>query len=242
MAGRIFVTGDIHGTHDIGKLSDKAFPEGVSLDKDDYLIICGDFGLVWSGDNFESHWLDWLSDMPWTTLFVDGNHENHDMLDAMPVEQWHGGKVHFVRPDIIHLMRGQVFDICGQRFFTMGGANSHDKQWRIPGLSWWEQEMPRPEEYEEARANLDACGWNVDVIITHCAPSGLLWRMVRHVESDELSTFFQEVAEKCKYRRWYFGHYHTDTELGDGFRALYYEILEVDLAADEFAVDSKQAE
>ena len=50
------------------------------------------------------------------------------MLRELPVEDWHGGTVQRVRPSVIHLMRGQVYDIAGKRFFTMGGASSRDIQ------------------------------------------------------------------------------------------------------------------
>ena len=48
------------------------------------------------------------------------------MLNALPERLWHGGRIHEVRPHVLHLMRGQVFDIEGYTFFTMGGAASHD--------------------------------------------------------------------------------------------------------------------
>ena len=88
-------------------------------DEENYVIICGDFGLVWSynGESAsEKYWLDWLNGKPFTTLFVSGNHENFDRLMAYPVEEWHGGKVQKIRPSVIHLMRGQVFDICGKKW------------------------------------------------------------------------------------------------------------------------------
>ena len=59
---------------------------------------------------------------------VDGNHENFDRFNEFPVHHWHGGKIHYIRPHVIHLMRGQVFEIGGITFFTMGGASSHDIQ------------------------------------------------------------------------------------------------------------------
>lgn len=122
----IYITGDIHG--DPSRLSMECFPEQKEMTKDDYVIICGDFGLVWdqTENKNEKYWLNWLQNKPFTTLFVDGNHENHNRLDAMPVSEWNGGKVHFVRPNIIHLMRGQVFTLQGQTYFTFGGASSHD--------------------------------------------------------------------------------------------------------------------
>ena len=102
------------------------FPEQAEMTKDDYMIVCGDAGLVWHGDKSDDPQLDRLEALPFTVLFVDGNHENFDALNEYPVEQWHGGKVHKIRPHVIHLMRGQAFELQGRTFFTMGGAQSHD--------------------------------------------------------------------------------------------------------------------
>lgn len=43
----IFVTGDIHGSRDIQKLSASNFPMQPQLSREDFVIICGDFG--WFG-------------------------------------------------------------------------------------------------------------------------------------------------------------------------------------------------
>lgn len=45
------------------------------------------------------------------TLFVDGNHDCHPRLADYPVKEWNGGLVHEIRPHVLHLMRGQVFNI-----------------------------------------------------------------------------------------------------------------------------------
>lgn len=125
----IFATGDIHG--DPTRFSTDSFPEQKEMTKDDYVIVLGDFGLVWNvgeESKTEKHWLDWLEKKPFTTLFVDGNHENYDRLNAYPVEEWHGGKVQKIRPSVIHLMRGEIYDIDGAKCFAFGGAPSHDIQ------------------------------------------------------------------------------------------------------------------
>ena len=80
------------------------------MTKNDYMIACGDFGCVWNGDKSDDPQLDRLEALPFTVLFVDGNHENFDALKEYPVEQWHGGMVHKIRPHVIHLMRGQAFE------------------------------------------------------------------------------------------------------------------------------------
>ena len=122
----VYVTGDTHGGFQ--RLGMKYFPEQKKMSREDMVIIAGDFGGLWGGTPAEKYWLDWLEDKPFTTAFLDGNHENFAMLNALPERLWHGGRIHEVRPHVLHLMRGQVFDIEGYTFFTMGGASSHDIQ------------------------------------------------------------------------------------------------------------------
>lgn len=123
----IYVTGDTHAKFD--KFSTANFPEQKGMTRDDYVIICGDFGGVWTYNEStteESCWLDWLSKKTFTLLFVDGNHENFDRLKKFPVVNFHGGKAHRIRENIYHLMRGYVFELEGKKFFAFGGAQSHD--------------------------------------------------------------------------------------------------------------------
>ena len=92
----IFITGDTHMPIDKEKLTARIF-DHTGKTKNDYVIICGDFGGVWDyrGESREEkYWLDWLENKPFTTLFVDGNHECFPRLNAYPVEEWNGGKVH----------------------------------------------------------------------------------------------------------------------------------------------------
>ena len=120
----VLITGDTHG--DFTRFKKEIFYEQAELTKDDCVIITGDFGSVWDGNPKEQRQLNWLEAKPFTTLFVSGNHENFDLLAEYPTEDWHGGKVQRIRPSVIHLLRGQVYDIQGKTFFTMGGGSSHD--------------------------------------------------------------------------------------------------------------------
>ena len=126
----VWITGDIHGNP--SRLSTDSFYEQkeFSGNKDEnVVIIAGDFGLVWSREEEsknEKYWLKWLESKPFTTVFVDGNHENHVRLAIYPVKEWHGGLVHEIRPHVLHLIRGEVYSIEGRKFFAFGGASSHD--------------------------------------------------------------------------------------------------------------------
>lgn len=123
----IYITGDTHAS--FNRFAVARFPEQSGMTRDDFVIICGDFGGIWDRDSSsptEEYWLNWLSRKPFTLLFADGNHENFDRLKRFPVVKFHGGKAHKIRDNIYHLMRGYVFDLQGKTFFTFGGASSHD--------------------------------------------------------------------------------------------------------------------
>lgn len=235
----IYVTGDLHGRYDSWKLEDFAeIMQGKSSKKDDYLIIAGDFGLIWADegderDKADKEIRDWLDEQQWTTLFVDGNHENGARLASYPVEEWHGGDIHKVGASIYHLMRGQVFDIDGSSIFTMGGAYSHDKQHRVKGVSWWEEEVPNPIERNTAIANLDKCDWKVDYVITHDAPIDIAKVLIhgkRDRQVDEYEDWLQKkIADNLTFKRWYFGHHHMYMSLGDRdeYQCIYNSIIKI---------------
>ena len=246
----IFITGDTHGGFQ--RFGSEYFPRQKEMTRDDYMIICGDFGGLWNGSREENYWLDWLEDKPFTTLFVCGNHENYDMLNALPKQEWHGGMVHPVREHVLHLMRGQVFEIGGLTWFTMGGAKSHDvedgildpadsdfdtrrrqlqkqgrRRFRVLRQSWWPEELPSEEEYEEAIANLDKAEWCVDCVLTHCAPTSIALRMDRHNEADQLTNFLEMVKEQCQYGFWFFGHYHRNEVIDRKFILQWEQISQI---------------
>lgn len=221
----IYVTGDCHGN--FRRFQSEYFPEQANMTKDDTVIITGDFGAVWFGDSRDDETLDWLERLPFTLAFVCGNHENYDALERYPVAEWHGGKVHCVRPHVLHLMRGQIFELEGCRFFTMGGAKSHDTNHRINHISWWRQELPSDEEYSEALQNLERYNWQVDYIITHCAPTSIALMGSRHNEADRLTDFLQEVRERAKYYYWLFGHYHDNKAVDEKHILLWEQIVQI---------------
>lgn len=171
----IYITGDTHS--DFSRFNEEKFPIQTEMTKNNYVIICGDFGGVWTFEeesSREKEILDWLNNKNFTTLFVDGNHENFNRLYNYPVEEWHGGKIHKIRDSVLHLMRGEVFDIDNKKIFAFGGASSHDIQdgildldeeekiyqmrkrgayFRIRDFSWWDLELPTEEEIQNGIKN-----------------------------------------------------------------------------------------
>lgn len=223
----IYVTGDTHGHIDVSKLNSTNFPQGNNLTKDDFVIVCGDFGMVWGGGKEDKYWQEWLQDKPWTTLFCDGNHDNHHLLAEYPIEEWHGGKVHFIMPSVIHLMRGQVYDICGNKIFVMGGAVSIDRAYRTEGVSWWPEEVPNYKECEEGFQNLEKNDWKVDYVITHTGPEDVLKVGMPTVIPDPTARYLNAVMNNVQFKHWYFGHMHIDKCILGKYSFLYRNIIEL---------------
>lgn len=243
----IYITGDTHS--DFTRFTEEKFPIQSEMTKDDYIIICGDFGGVWTFEEEsrrEKEALDWLNNKNFTTLFVDGNHENYTRLYNYPIEEWKGGKVHKIRDSVLHLMRGEIFDIDNKKIFAFGGARSHDIQdgilnldeeekiyeyrkrgayFRIRDFSWWDLELPTNKEMENGIENLEKINYKVDYIISHCCPTSIQALINSTYKRDILTDYLQQISEKCTFKRWYFGHYHDYKQVNSQFTLLYENIV-----------------
>ena len=243
----VYVTGDCHG--DFGRFDKEWFPEQSEMSRDDTVIICGDFGGIWNGGDEEEANLEFLSKLPFTIAFCDGNHENFTRLNKSFAEvDFHGGRAHQIAENVFHLMRGYIFEFDGKSFWVMGGASSHDiddgildpedfpdvetfiyttrkwsrqgKMFRIKNMSWWEEELPSRDELEFGRQTLEDNDNVVDFIITHCAPQDVC-SFMGFTTPDRLTNYFNDIARTVKFGRWYFGHYHTTETIMGKFICLY---------------------
>ena len=144
-------------------------------------------------------------------------------------------------------MRGEIFDIDNKKFFTFGGAKSHDIQegilnldeeekiyeyrkrgafFRIRDFSWWDLELPTDEEMKNGMRNLEKANYKVDYIITHCCPTSVQAILSGGTyKKDYLTDYLQEICEKCDFKKWYFGHYHENRQVNSQFMCLCEDIV-----------------
>ena len=251
----VFLTGDTHRTLDIRKLNTKNWPESRTLTKDDVLIILGDFGLLWSNvpRPEEKYWLDWLEHKPFTTLVVDGNHENHSRLLELSVENKFGADIGVISNSIYHLKRGRIYTIEGKEFFCMGGAQTVDMYGRVEGVDWWRGEIASWKEMDDAIGNLESHNNEVDYIIAHTLPTNIIKKYMAKLDipikdvdkpeqyelmldevakqmclkyNDPMARFLQEVCDRVKFKHYYCGHFHDDVTI-DNFTILYDTIVKL---------------
>lgn len=228
---KVFVTGDIHGAIDIEKLFEFDGRFGNQLTKEDYLIVAGDFGVIWTDepDEEEELILKWLDKCPWTTLFIDGNHENHPRLATFPEVEILGGHAHQISKTVYHIMRGEVIEIEDLRILCMGGADSHDKKLRVDGKDWWAQERITEADVENARENLARYNFTVDYVISHSLPRIIQSRIFPYMKLNRSCFMLEEIYNNIDINKaWITGHYHEDmirNEEGVYFRFIYDDII-----------------
>ena len=272
----IFVTGDTHG--DVLYRCEKFKEQYPDAGKNDYLLICGDFGLIWGKNPPEFEWeeerlnkekeqIEKIAEMPFTVLFVCGNHENYFRLNnGFPIVDFHGGKAHQISSNIFHLMRGEMFGIGDKKIFAFGGARSHDiwhlldpkskNYWdevdeldrggyfyRTIGESWWEDEIASKEEFIHGWETLNRNNWECDYIFSHEGPVQDT-KLIANYSSGVMSKYLGMIKNATKFSRWYFGHYHINRDITPSSTCLYGNIEElkkgIHTPTEEFTKDMLQ--
>ena len=99
----IYITGDTHGNIDFPKL--KEYFDKHYVTEKDFLIILGDAAIIWNEK--ENYLSDYYCLGP-TVLFIDGNHENFELLNSFPVVEFKGAKCHKLHQMVYHVMRGEI--------------------------------------------------------------------------------------------------------------------------------------
>ena len=193
----IYLLSDIHGDMNFTGLKEYI----KSATDQDLLIILGDTGLMFAERADYKEFTDFFLKIDKNIAFIDGNHENFDFLYSFPTEIWNGGKVHRLTERIVHLKRGEIFNICGKTFFTLGGCKSSEK-WKERGL-YYKQEDPSAEEILWAKENLKIHGNRVDLILTH------KYEKVENPQQLTLGEITNYIDDNVEFKHWYAGHWHT---------------------------------
>ena len=229
--GKIYITGDKHGSvRFLFGLAEKKL-----MRPEDVLIITGDAGYVWD-ENYPAKAETIEQLFPGTLCFIDGNHENHRILNSLPADTWQGGRVHRIGNRVLHLMRGEIYEICGKRIFCFGGARTVSRYVEgVEGTDWWIGEEPTRAETEYAERKLFEHAEDIDYIITHEAPLSARSGIARQKRIDDdyllpaiLEEWLTKIRQSTRLKRWYFGHMHVDQEIPPFMRAIFNNVLELD--------------
>lgn len=228
--GRIILRGDTHGN--AMQLETFFDWNNNNLTGEDIVIVLGDFGIIWQDREKTTKILEILGSHKCQLAFVDGNHENFNLIKEMEIIiEWNGGRAGLLPGGIIHLLRGEIYNINGKRIGVCGGANSIDKYRRTEGVSWWADEEITKENVVELLSNAGD-NTHLDIMLTHDCPAKMtkqvaLFSGVNGAEISNSQKMLDIIDNSLKIDKWYFGHWHIDMKFDNKFECLYNRYREV---------------
>jgi hypothetical protein len=234
----ILLSGDFHGNAR-GELSTitsknlrKKYGEEPFRDIN-FHIILGDGGFMWPGnERTDAYNYRVLGLRPFPVLCVIGNHEPMLGMSLPEIDIGIGEAVYLVntKPLVAYLKRGRVYRIDGFKFLVMGGALSIDREYRIPGKSWWKEEYWSGEE-KAALFDLLAADDSFDYVLAHTGPDSVNKRLFGSLFphspkfADEVAALNDIVDSKIHCGGWFCGHWHEDWLYQDEDRRRLYQYL-----------------
>lgn len=227
------VIGDVHGRPDVIWEIIQILPSGSTI------ICTGEWGYGFFDEYCsEEKFYDFIAEQDITILFIDGNHENFEKLNNLPISIWNDGKAHVIRENLVHLIKGEVFTINGKKIFVFGGGYSIDRERRTEGIDWWPEENISEADRQNADNNLARNEHKVDYCISHTAPIETVGRLAynhpgvikkRVMEEFEITNYLQHVVDTTEFSKYYFGHFHVDDQnLWPNQYALMYDVREIE--------------
>ena len=166
----VYVTGDTHG--DFRQIGD--FCSVMGTKRDDVMIVLGDAGLNYFGDERDTARKTGVSRTRMTYLMIHGNHEMRPAtVDRYRRVQWNGGMVYQEErfSNLLLVKDGELYRLGGKDVLAIGGAYSVDKEYRLRmGYRWFSDEQPSDEIKEYVEQQLDKTGWKVDAVLSHTFP------------------------------------------------------------------------
>lgn len=213
----VYITGDIHGD----PMRIYAFAKKHKLTKNDMVIILGDVGANYYGDERDERTKENLSKVRVPILCIHGNHEMRPWeADGYTLVKWNGGKVWVQEkyPQLLFAKDGEIYTIDGKRYIAIGGAYSVDSYWRIKHhAGWWESEQPTEEIKKFVEKQLQVN--EIDIILSHTCPRKYepIEAFLPFIDQSTVDTstedWLDSIEEKVNYQAWYCGHWHIEKDI-----------------------------
>lgn len=178
------------------------------------IIHTGDFGFTYHKSFVDS--LTKISakhDLP--VYFIDGNHDNHQPLFDLPLDDEGFG---VLTDQLRYIPRGKHWSWRGIEFVGLGGAVSVDRDWRTPMVDWWPTE-----KISAADSTRTLAAGHADIMVTHDCPfevpipgiienedgTGTAFPAHAILESRHHRKRLSEIVKQVNPKILVHGHYHT---------------------------------
>ena len=243
---KFFITGDKHRNFE----RVKEFCRQTNTRRKDTLIILGDAGFNYYGDERDDKLKSEISKLNITLFCLHGNKENRPQnVGTYGIRSFCGGKVYYEPkyPNIYFAIDGQIYTFEGKKYLVVGGAHSVDKlRCLAEELPFWDDEMPNDKTKNAVEAALKKEGNRIYGMMTHTCPiqylpvemfmstrqNAAIKRKPRKAKSKKLfkpdidrstEQWLGELEKTIDYQVWFCGHYHIDKQI-DKIQMMHHEI------------------
>jgi len=210
---KALIIGDIHARFEKAEAHYNSIMQvhtGLTLD---ILIIPGDFGF-WPRARKNK---PWTRKFPHKTVWVDGNHEDHEILLRLDEPNW--GLESKNMPNLEgwqecleqweYKSRGTIED----GILYIGGAKSVGPNTSMRGIDWFPEENISYMDQERVFNAIEEYGpENIHTVISHDCPGSFDVSVACTSTGIEIidgnRKFLEAVKQYVRPSRWYFGHYH----------------------------------
>ena len=213
----IYYTGDIHGS----TLEIVAFCARLQPTKYDTIVILGDVGANYFGNERDAAFKAEFAKLEPTILCIHGNHEIRPQnIPSYKTREWNGGVVWYEEayPNILFAKDGEIYDIEGIKHLVIGGAYSVVKHYRLlRGYGWWADEQPSVEIKQYVEQQIKEKPF--DVILSHTCPfkyepiEMFLLGIDQSTVDDSTERWLDKIEESVDYKAWYCGHWHINKRI-----------------------------
>ena len=208
----IYITGDTH--RDFGRI--ERFCARMDTSIEDILIILGDAGINYYGGKRDRDLKHQLAKLPLTLFSIHGNHEQRPAsIHSYHTMLWNEGEVYVEDdyPNLLFAVDGSYYSFDGVQTFTVGGAYSVDKYYRLAnGWGWWppgrlpRQDLHGPRPVRRSRGHplpgATPLRYEPVEVFMSCVDQS---RVDKSTEE-----WLGTIERRLQYKRWYCGHYHTE--------------------------------
>lgn len=227
-----YITGDCHGVFD--KLI--WFARYNKLTEEDVIILLGDVGLNYYGNEADYQKKKILVEFPNIFFCIHGNHEERPFnIKTYQEREWKKGVIYYEPefPNILFAKDGEIYEFDGKKAIVIGGAYSVDKEYRLAvGIPWFSDEQPSEKIKKLVEDRLTEANWRIDYVLTHTSPLlyepiDLFLDFIDQSKVDKSTEhWFSYIQSRLNYSRWYFAHYHENREFNQA-TMLFEEIQEL---------------
>lgn len=228
----IYITGDTHGNFD----RYIEFTEKLKPTAEDTMIVLGDAGLNYHGNERDAMRKAFISSFPFTTFCIHGNHEMRPAdVGSYKTKEYRSGIVWYEDeyPNILFAKDGEIYNFDGYSCVAIGGAYSVDKYYRLArGWQWFDTEQPTDEVKAFVEEQLSQRGNKIDVVLSHTCPlryepiEVFLPGIDQSRVDKSTEKWLGKIEASIEYKRWYCGHYHTSKKI-DKMQFMFEDISDI---------------